>query len=264
MGFYSLMAQLNPALVVGDVKDEYFYQATDTQYFPIGTIFRAGLRSYCYARAGATLNQDVGCKAYGGQLVAYATVAASTVVGATELTIDVGATDGAAADGVLAENELADGYVVVFCHSSLGTMNRRILKNTVVASGGGECTLTLDKGLGSATTVDVSHVECMGSLFRDVRCTNENTSSICGVPVAIATVGQFLWLQTWGPCWVAPQSSVSVGNNHRHVVFRHDGSVDDHDYSDANVTQGQHAGWVCFNAVAGTQGAAFIYLQVCR
>jgi len=72
-----------------------------------------------------------------------------------------------------------------------------------------------------------------------------------------------LWIQTWGPCWISPQAAVSVGNTNRQVVFRHDGSLDEHDYSDAYTTKAQHAGFVLANAAGATQGAAFIMLQIC-
>jgi len=263
MTVYNDVPESLPNQIVGRVKDEYFYQGDDTQRFPIGCMYRLGKKSFAYARAGATLVPNIGCKAYGRQTVAYATVAASSIVGATELTIDIAASDGAAGDGILAKDELYDGEVVIFPHSD-NAMCRRILGNTAVATGGGECTLTLEHGLGIATVVDVTHAECIGSMFKDVRSTNGTVDSIVGVPVNPATVGQFTFIQTWGPVWISPQGAVSVGNNNREVVFRHDGSIDEHDYSDAVVAKAQHAGFVIYNAIGGGQGAPFIFLQIAR
>lgn len=219
-------------------------------------------RVFYYAKAGATLNPDLGCMPNDEQEVAYTTIAAAAVLGATSIVIDVGAADGIAGDGVIAVNALVNGYVVVFPHSS-NSFVRLITANTVVAGGGGECTLTLLNGIPAALDAgDVDHGELMASPYADVRALATNTTSVLGVPSWAATVGQFLWIQTWGVCWIAPQGSVSVGNNHRQVVFRHDGSIDDHDSADANVAQGQHAGFVLKQARGGGQGAPFVMLQI--
>ena len=82
------------------------------------------------------------------------------------------------------------------------------------------------------------------------------------MPPIPATSGQYLWVQTWGPVWIAPQPEVSVGLYNRQVVFRHDGSIDEYDYLDAMTTKQQHCGFVLANAQAGGQGAAFIMLQI--
>jgi len=133
---------------------------------------------------------------------------------------------------------------------------------THTVTGVGEMTLTLDKPLPVALTKDTDHGECMASPYLDVRSTTENTSSIVGIPARVATAGQFLWIQTWGPVWIAPQGEVSVGNNNRQVVFRHDGSIDEYDATDPNTIKAQHAGFVIQNARGGGQGAAFIMLQI--
>jgi len=46
-------------------------------------------------------------------------------------------------------------------------------------------------------------------------------------------------------------------------LYLGDGSLDEHDYSDAYTTKAQHAGFVLANAAGATQGAAFIMLQIC-
>lgn len=255
--------QSYPPVIVGRVKDSIFIKRDTTQRFPIGTIYRPDERSFSYGYAGATLSADQGCESADYQHIGYVSVAEDTLIGANELVLDTGASSGAGEDGAFAANELFNGTCVVFDKSATaGSFCRRILKNTAVASGGGEMRITVDQGFPVALVGDTDKVECMASRFLDVRIGASATKSIIGIPEYSATVGQYVWVQTWGPRWVAPQGAVGTGNNDRQVVFRHDGSVDQHDYSDANVALGQHAGWNMANAIGAGQGAAFIFLQI--
>ncbi len=236
--------------------------ASATQRYPLGTIMRKpDGREYVYAKAGATLNTDMGAKSYNTQHIAITTIAADAAVGDTTIVLDVQATDGDAGNGAIALNELAGGYVVVFPHSS-NSFVRGILGNTAVTAGAHEITLTLDDPLPVALVEDTSHAEAMASPYLDVRSTTEATSSVVGIPTVAATVNQYLWLLKKGIGWVAPQAAVSTGNNNREVVFRHDGSIDEHDYSDANVTKAQHAGFVVQNASGAGQGAPFVMFDI--
>lgn len=231
--------------------------ASATQRYPLGTILKkADGREYVYAKAGATLNTDMCAKSYNTQHVAYCAIQAVAVAGTSAIAITVGATDGVAGDGAIAANELAGGYVVVFPHSA-NTFVRQIIANTVEAGGGGTVTLTLDDPIPVALATD-DHAEAMASPYLDVRSTTENTKSVVGIPTVAATVGQYLWLLKKGVGWAAPQAEVSVGNNNRAIVVRHDGSIDEHDYTDANVAKGQAVGYVLQNAAGATQGAPFV------
>lgn len=219
-------------------------------------------RTFYYAKAGATLNTDLGCMPFQEQEIGYNTIAAAAVLGATSIVLDVGAGDGIADDGVVAVDSLINGYVLVFPHSSNSFM-RLITANTVVAGGGGEMTLTLLNGIPAALAAgNVDHGEAMASPYADVRNLTSTTTSVLGIPSWAATAGQYLWIQTWGPVWIAPQGAVSTGNNDRQVVFRHDGSVDQHDSDDVNVELAQHAGYVMKQGNGGGQGAPFIMLQI--
>jgi len=236
------------------------YEADAAQKYPIGTKLVVGDRSYRYAYAGGTLNPDLGAHCALEQCVAYTTIAEAAVAEATSIVLDVAVTDGPAGNGVIAVNYLAGGYIVIF-DASGKAFTRMIRSNTAVATG--EMTVVLDVGIPVALIANTDHCECMASPYANIQALTSTTTSVMGIPTVVATVGQWFWLQTWGPVWIAPQGSVSVGNNNRQVVFRHDGSVDDHDYSDANVVWGQHAGFVITNAAGGGQGAAFIMLQIC-
>jgi len=249
-----------PNLITGKLKTSEFYAAHDTQKHEIGARYIMDDRSFRYAKAGGTLNCDLGAKIYNTQSVAYTTVAKDAIIGATKIVLDVAGTDGVAGDGVIAKDALFGGSVVIFPHSE-NSINRRIIGNTAVDTD--EMTIELDQGIPVALDTDNDHIECMASIYSDVRTLTSATKSVCGMPAVVATAGQFLFVQTWGPIWIAPQGAVSVGTNNRQVVFRHDGSIDEHDYSDSNVAKAQHAGFVLANASDGGQGAAFIMLQIC-
>ena len=232
-----------------------------TQQYPVGTKLVDSERVFYYAKSLGITNTDMGVKNGYTQHIAFTTIAAVAVAGTTKVVIDVAATDGVLANGAIAEDELAGGYVVIFPHAT-NSFTSRIVSNTAT-TGAGEMTLALGDELPVAIDVDTDHGECMANPFLGVKNAADSTSSVMGMARMIAASGKWLWLQTWGPIWIAPQAEVSVGNNDRQVVFRHDGSVDEYDYSDLNVTKAQHAGFVLANASGGGQGAAFIMLQIC-
>jgi len=248
-------------VIVGEIDNDIWIKRDTTQRFAIGTIYRKDERSWSYAYAGATLGADQGCESADYQHIGYVSVAEDTVVGATQLVLDTGASTGPGSDGLFLLNELVNGTCVIFDKSS-NSFCRRIIGSSAVSSGGGEMTITVDQAIPVALIGDTDKVECVANRFIDVRIGASTTKSIVGIPEYSATVGQYVWVQTWGPRWVAPQAAVGTGNNDRQVVFRHDGSVDQHDYNDATTKFGQHAGWNMANGIGGGQGAAFIYLQI--
>lgn len=251
-----------PNLVTGKLHTSEFYAMHTEKKHEIGARYRMDDRVFHYAKAGATLNCDLGCSPYNQQIVAYANIAADAIIGDTKIVIDVKITDGNAGNGEIAKDALFGGYIVIFPHNE-NSISRRIISNTAVESGGGEMTVELDAGIPVALSEDNDHGECMASPYSDVRTDASDKKSIIGIPMVAATAEKHLWLQTWGPCWIAPQGAVSTGGNDRQVVFRHDGSVDQHDYTDAATRLAQHAGFVLCNARGGGQGAAFIMLQIC-
>ncbi len=235
------------------------YEQDTVQKYPFGTILSLGLQKFAYASANGTQNPDVGSHIAAGQHVSYATIAASAAAGVSSLTLDVAGTDGESGDGVIAANELVGGYILVFPHSS-NTFMRQIVSNTAVSTG--EMTVTLDSPTPAAVVVDVSHCECMASPFRKVISGNYPKQAIVGIPTYPATTGKYFWLLVDGVGWASPQAEVGEADHDLQVVFRHDGSIDEHDYSDAYVTKQQHAGYVLTHAPAGTQGAPFVKFSI--
>lgn len=250
-----------PNIVDGKLHTSEFYAMHTEQKHEIGLRYRMDDRVFHYAKAGATLNCDLGCSPYNQQIIAYTSIAADAIIGATKIVIDIQVTDGNDGDGKIAKDALFGGNIVIFPHDE-NSISRRIVGNTAT-TGAGEMTVELDAGIPVALDADNDHGECMASPYADVRSDASDKKSIIGIPMVAATEGKYLWIQTWGPVWIAPQGAVSTGGNDRQVVFRHDGSVDQHDYNDAYTRLAQHAGFVLCNARGGGQGAAFIMLQIC-
>jgi len=234
--------------------------ADASQKYPLGMKMVDGDRVFKYAKFMGTMNPDLLCKDTQPQSVAYATVAAASLQYATTLVVDVAATDGIAGDGVIAVNYLAGGYAVIFDASSKAIL-RQIKSNTAVATG--EMTITLSDPVPVALIADTDHIELMANPYSYLTASTSNAyGAFMGLPLLVYTSGQFGWIQTWGPCWIAPQSAVGSGTNIRTCIIRHDGSIDDLDYSDAANAKGQIAGYVMSHAQAGTQGAPFVFLQI--
>lgn len=243
-------------LVVPDIRD------VDTvQKYPVGTKLLDSERVFYYAKATATgiTNTDMGVKNGYRQHVAYTTIAATVAAGGTSVVLDVGAGDGVAADGVIAANELAGGFVVIFNHDS-DAFTSRILENTAT-TGAGEMTLTLQDELPVALVVDVDHGECMANPWFGCETSASDVEPVLGMAHAKVAASGWFWLQTWGPVWIAPQGVFGNAANDHQAVFRHDGSIDEHD--DAALTKQQHAGFGLCHAAGGGQGAVFLMLQIC-
>lgn len=247
-GYYNLKI---PDLSVADTVQQY----------PLGTKYVDGDRSFRYAKFMGTMNPDLGCKDTQPQTVAYANVAAAAAQYATTIVLDVGASDGIAGDAVIAVDSLAGGYMVVF-DASTKAFTRQITSNTVTAAAS-EMTIVVSDPIPVALIADTDHIECMASPYSYLTASTSNAYGMfMGMPQLVYTSGQFGWVQTWGPTWIAPQAAVGSGSNNRICIFRHDGSVDELDYSDAYNSKGQIAGYVMSHAQGAGQGAPFIWLTI--
>jgi len=234
--------------------------ANASQLYPLGTKYVDGDRVFRYAKFMGTVNPDFGVKDTQPQSVAYATIAANALQYATTIVLDVAGTDGRGGDGAITVDYLAGGYIVVFDASSKA-FTRQIKSNTVT-TGAGEMTIVVTDPIPVALIEDTDHIECMASPYNYLTASTSNNYAVYGMPQLVYTSGQFGWIQTWGPTWIAPQAAVGSGSNNKIGIFRHDGSIDELDYSDANNSKGQIAGFVMTHAQGGGQGAPFFFLQI--
>jgi len=241
------------------------HELSTVQRYPIGFRYPVDnpleLRRWHYGRAGGLLNTDVAAWNALRQHVAQRVIAADVPALSRLVPITIGA-DGIASDGNIGEDELAGGYAVIWPHAD-NTLNRRILHNTATTAAGQTMVLTLDKPTPIPLTVaGVVNVECMASPYLNVQTGLDQYASKVGVPTMPAVLGEYLWLQTWGPVWIAPAGTVSVGVENRRVVFGGNGGVFDEDPTIAVREIQQYAGFVLANAPGDGQGAPFIFLQI--
>jgi hypothetical protein len=240
------------------------YQASTIQRYPVGFQYpitdALDLRRFHYGKGANTQIPDVGSHISVTQHVSWAVIA-DAPVGSKTVVVTVGAGDGAAHDGAIAKDELAGGYCAITPHTANHTMLRMIKSNTAVLAPGGAMTVTLDRPTDYIIEL-VSHIECMANPYASLAQGNYPRQPIMGMPMVGATVGQYLWFQTWGPRWVAPQANVGVGDHNVEVVFRHDGSIDRHDPANGMLQYQQHAGFVMTIPNGAGQAAPFVFLQI--
>ena len=184
-------------------------------------------------------------------------------IGDRKVKITIAAGDGIAVDGVVALDELKGGYIVLNNQGS-SPMCRCILGNTAVASGGGTTIVTLDGPLTAAVVSGTGYTEILLNPFSFVEifggtATNEKQSAF-GVPAVTGTVGQYLWLQTWGPLFVTPGGGTTPGdsNNDRSVYFVGDGSIN----GGAHITDENGYQLAGFILDSGATTPPFIMLQI--
>jgi len=261
----------SPLDLVSAVQTDYgLYVADGTQRFCFGQRFLTNDgRVFKYAKAGGSLNIDLLAQSVVAQHISYSTAAVAAKAGDRKVSVAVAVTDGAAGGGAIAKDELAGGYIVIFS-DVVATMNRGIVGNTAVAAGGSTTVIIeVDRPLHVAVTAATSFHEVMASPYSSIKAstTGDRNRGFVGLPMVEATSGQCLWIQTWGPCWVAPQGDLGAAADANQAVARYDGSIDVHMNASAEGGTGynypqQHVGFVLSHAPAGTQGAPFVMLQI--
>ena len=238
------------------------YTPTDTPIVPIGTRCSYGGRTWFYAKAGGALIPDIGANNALFQGVAYADIGAAAAVGDIIVEVETAATDGAAGTGLMVKDAFVGGYMIIFSATANKVQMRKITSNEArVATGEVHVKFGIDIPLTYALTVS-DHCEIMESPWANVQSEKGTGYPIVGVPTAVATTGQYLWLQTWGPCWLACQSTLGVAAG-LNACFRYDGSIDLVGADGYAADHSQHAGFVLAESATQTQGAPFIMLQIC-
>jgi len=216
------------------------YNIGDRVCLPDGRVFR-------YALAADTLYPGTGCSSYASAALS-ANSAAAQVAGDASITF---------ATQTVAKDALRGGYLVIYL-SDTNILQRGIVGNTVGA--GTTITVYLDAEL----TVDIAAAtfcEGLGNLYGNVlgASTHGEYTSIVGVPTMPATVGQYVWIQTWGVIWLA--GTVGIGYNtayERQLCFVGGGAVESH-YAHVGDSA-QNAGFIIQLDLAA--GPPFVMLQI--
>ena len=219
------------------------YDIGDRVVTPDGRVFR-------YSLAGGTVETEFGVCAPDASItnaVAPAQVnPTSTIlgvvqtagqVGDTVLTITIGATDGVLGNGTLAKDVLRGGYVVINNGTNQHPQFRGITGNDVLTTAGGSVNIYLDGPIetvriGSTTytgvVVGTTNIEAYLPLYGNVKGMNAVNSayvSCIGAAAVRATVGQYFWVQTWGPVWLTSNGITGEAANGRDIYINTDGSV---------------------------------------
>jgi len=160
----------------------------------------------------------------------------------------------------------AGGYIVFGHGSALGarTHNRRIVGNTASAATTNHVTVTLDGALTAAVTTS-DYCELIINPYSNLQTTTSEFSSVGGVPCAIATTGQFGWVQTWGPCWITGNATPGSTAMERKLYFVGDGSIQGDVGLVAPTTEPerrQEAGFIIQKDSSGSGGPPFVMLQI--
>lgn len=219
-------------------------------------------RVFRFGNAGnIVLKVDVGLKFWDelGDGVAYTALLQGQDVGDRTIHIDAGAA------AAVTKDQLRGGYVIF--HVGYTTAVRGIIGNTL-ADSDGHTTLTLDAPFQIALTT-ADRVEVCTNPYGNLHYSGaggDSYSSVAGVPnVTTAAALQYLWIQTWGPCFIAPQSPLgaTVTAFVRQCTFRPDGAIDIHDDDEAYNEYQQHAGFVIQRESVGNgTSSPLIMLQI--
>lgn len=257
------------------------YEVDTVARFPIGTRLCTGDRSFYYAYANGTCNPGVlaykakktnTCAVAPTQATAAAQAAAyagetlaSGVVGSRYIRVTIDTEIGILTTGVLSANEMAGGYIVINNNGVSATQMRRIVSHPALTSTGGALTLKVDAPLSVACVAASDTIEFMENPFYCVKADNAGGQYVAyiGAPTVVAASGQFLWLQTWGPCWLASNSATCDSALDRDIYVVGDGSV--RSGADVTVENGtQRVGYALDMSGLAASNAPMVYLMLYR
>lgn len=254
------------------VRDERFFIG-DRVVTPDGRAFRFSLAGVggVLSGFGAAQSNLVNISALAPAQVADATTIwgitpTAGAIGSQVVTVTIGAAGGIDADGAVLADSLRGGYIVIGNQGS-SPVNRGIVGNTAIlaAAGGGPINVYLDAPLTAAVTAGTTYIEVLQNPYSRLRLgqTHLETCSFLGVPAITATVGQYFWLQTWGPTFITPGGATTPGDsaNDRMVYFVGDGSVNGGSHVTYAGKAYQPAGFM-LEANAGSGGPPMVNLMV--
>ena len=164
-----------------------------------------------------------------------------------------------ARDGVIAEDDLRGWYISLY--TGVYREERGIIGNSAVAADDTSMVLYLDAALDHE--LSASTCEILANPYANVGQTTTNWDSIMGVPTVMAAIGEYFWIQTWGPLRISG-TTITLGQeqNERQFVFAANGVVIPHDNSNETMEL-QHAGFLIERTENADYSAApFINLQI--
>ena len=256
--------QNHPNALVGQLKisaddpTQFGVYSTGTvkKHSPLGIRYRVGDSVYKYGRAGAALATGFGAKNFGAYNNITGGVVSARSIG--DMWIDLlldSTTGGTGWFGT--KNNMVGGFVSM--PTGAPTMFRHIMGHEKGANAA-TIKVYLDGPLTRATDA-AQMCEVGQNPYYNLRQTNNNFTSVMGVPTTKIASGSFGWFQTEGPAWVVPALPVADTAQWREVYFGGDGSILGSEDSTAE-TGLQRAGFVIDNTSPGSDNPPFIFLQI--
>lgn len=226
-------------------------------------------RVFRYGRCTNTcLNTMQGLKFYGqeGDGIAYKNLSEAGAVGDTSVKVDAGD------EGDVDLDELRGGYIIFHTHGEYADFSRGIVGNTA-ADSDGYVTIYIDAPLHIATTTSFGTETCPNPYrflsYRSAAVSGgpggDAYTSVAGIPLRKTTAAnQFVWIQTWGPCWINPQGAVgyTVATDRRDLKFTREGSIQKNDANAQDTSSMQRAGFMLTAEDASATGPPLVMLNI--
>lgn len=212
------------------------YNIGDRVPLPDGRVFRyAKCGSYTIPSTERAVQNNtvlVACKTAGGDNNAVTLESADIGAKSVNMTFTAAtlgnsqSTNAATRTGVVAKDELRGGFISFRTGAFPSIMQTRgIIGNTAVAATDTSMTIYLDAALNSVLTAGTSTCEILANPYGNVGVTGDQWVSKVGMPNVTATIGQYLWLQTWGPLRIAPTANLGLEKRERQFMFDAQGCV---------------------------------------
>ena len=224
------------------------WEIGDRTVLPDGRIFR-----YAKVTSGGEAYAGQGCS-FENVIAISGSCAAAQVIGDSQITF---------ASQTFSVDELRGGYIVIYSSDNSNVQQRGIIGNTVASSS--TVTIYLDAPL-VANVAAAKFCEVLHNPYSSVKTRSgeqDGYVSIAGVAAVEATALKYVWIQTWGPCWVPPgEAGVGGVTSERQLVFAIGGAVHPHNAAHATTKQQQHAGFIIQRDSSSNDGPPFVMLQI--
>lgn len=196
------------------------WEIGDRVVLPDGRVFR-------YAKSGSAINVDRACEFAEDEVQGWTVLDSSEsgVVGDKSILVNGGT------HAELTKDQLRGGYVIIFKDGGGGYTQFRGIVGNVASAEDADMRIYLDAPLDVATVGGTTACEVFYNPYADLRDggTAELTPSKAGkAAVQVLATLTYFWVQTWGPCWIAPnvQTASFATAYNRAAYFRADGSIE--------------------------------------
>ena len=216
------------------------YNIGDRVVLPDGREFR-------YAKSSGVCASGQACDFVATGFQSYSTPLVAAAVGDTSVTVTAGT------HVALAKDDLRGGYFISW-PAALKDQFRGIIGNDA-ADADAAFKIYLDGPLTVALVAATTGLEVYENPYASLVTGSNAAKGKAGIPaVYVGAASTYFWVQTKGPCFIAPQSTV-IGNEGVGCMFRHDGTLEavatvvDATIPDADGTQ--YAGYHMLGDYAG-------------